>query len=184
METLSQKRSVTSTCFYAVFLNWVIVPHMSVSPRSLSIPPQNDYSTNNHYKVHQHSSHMCAFKKKKISHWGFFLELTFSFHFFIFHQLCLLSTLCLHSSLSPTLLCAFVTDCAQGCAQREGLRWGGGSGGERGGFSAGCQRAGAWCWAVHELRHPGSGQQQGGLLICRQLSVGLWGLCDAWGTRY
>lgn len=63
-------------------------------------------------------------------------------------------------------------DCAEGCAQREGYRRGRGSGDEHGGFSAGCQRVGGRCGAIHELRHSGSGQQQGGLQIYGA-SVGL-----------
>lgn len=80
-----------------------------------------------------------------------------------------------HHSLPPfcVRLCARVSaiDRAQGGAQREGIRWGGVSGGERGRLAAGRQRAGRRCWAVHELRRLGSGQQQGGLLICRRSSL-------------
>lgn len=75
--------------------------------------------------------------------------------------------LCRTLTLSPRpvcVSCVVCSDCAEGGPAGEG--WGGGSGNDSGGFPAGRPRAGARRRAVRELRHPGPGQQQGGLLMC------------------
>lgn len=157
METLSQKRSVISTCFN--------VSH------SLSIFPQNDYWTNNHYKVHQHASHDISLY-------------TFLLHVFMFLSSdCLILTLPPSVTLSHPLVCNCGRLCVRLCAEgrarvRRGFR--------RWAWRVLCRMPTSWRWTLSSSWATPSWVERAARWASDIQTALCWPArpCDACGTRH